>query len=160
MGLCAISCWCEGCRNKGKAKLSSSLDRISERITLAFQTLSRPEAIRGSTIEKYKFTLYFNIIWRRECPNQYISYSFTLVRRNSRSAYATGATCTPDLTRVHPNSPAILTRIWAGVWTKTFDGRLYWGNQDIDANFTWLDGSGVAQPVKDERTFANAVRDL
>jgi hypothetical protein len=41
----------KGCRNKGKAQLSSALDRISERITLAFQTLSRPEAIRGSTIE-------------------------------------------------------------------------------------------------------------
>jgi hypothetical protein len=38
---------------------------------------------------------------------------------------------------------------------------LYWGNQGyIDANFTWLDGNGVAQPVKDERAFANAVRDL
>jgi hypothetical protein len=44
--------WCEGCRNKGKAQLSSARDGISERITLAFQTLSRPEAIRGSTIEK------------------------------------------------------------------------------------------------------------
>jgi len=37
-----------------------ALDRISEWITLAFQTLSRPEIIRGSTIEKLKFTLYFN----------------------------------------------------------------------------------------------------
>jgi hypothetical protein len=51
MGLCAVSRWCEGCRNKGKAPLSSALDQISERITLAFQTLSRPEEIRGSTIE-------------------------------------------------------------------------------------------------------------
>ena len=49
MGLCAVSHWCEGCRDKGKARLSSALDRISERITLGFQTLSRPEAIRGST---------------------------------------------------------------------------------------------------------------
>jgi hypothetical protein len=45
MGLCAVSRWCEGCRNKGKAQLSSALDRISERITLAFQTQSHP----GST---------------------------------------------------------------------------------------------------------------
>jgi hypothetical protein len=45
MGLCAVSRWCEGCRNKGKAQLSSAPDRISERITLAFQTLlSRSEA--------------------------------------------------------------------------------------------------------------------
>src|ERR1700730_3667084 len=69
MGLCAVSHWCEGCRDKGKARLSSALDRISERITLGFQTLSRPEAIRGSTIEKHKFTLYFNMIWRRECQS-------------------------------------------------------------------------------------------
>jgi hypothetical protein len=69
MVLCAVSRWCEGCRNKGKAQLSSALDRISERITLAFQTLSRPEAIRGSPVEKHKFTLYFNRIWRRECQS-------------------------------------------------------------------------------------------
>ena len=69
MGLRAVSRWYEGCRNKGKAQLRSALDRISERITLAFQTLSRPEAIRGSTIEKQKFTLYFNRIWRRECQS-------------------------------------------------------------------------------------------
>src|SRR6266481_2267923 len=47
MGLCAVSHWCEGCRDKGKARLSSALDRISERITLGFQTLSCPEVIRG-----------------------------------------------------------------------------------------------------------------
>src|SRR4029077_17676128 len=47
MGLCAVSRWCEGCRNNGKGQLSSAFDRISERITLAFQTLSRLEAIRG-----------------------------------------------------------------------------------------------------------------
>ncbi|HWY96117.1 MAG TPA: hypothetical protein VNX69_13030 [Steroidobacteraceae bacterium] len=35
MGLCAVSRWCEGCRNRGKAQLSSAVDRISERITLA-----------------------------------------------------------------------------------------------------------------------------
>jgi hypothetical protein len=69
MGLCAVSHWCEGCRDKGKARLSSALDRISERITLGFQTLSCPEVIRGSTIEKHKFTLYFNRIWRRECQS-------------------------------------------------------------------------------------------
>jgi hypothetical protein len=44
MGQCAVSRWCEGCRNKGKARLSSAPDRISERITLAFQTLFRSEA--------------------------------------------------------------------------------------------------------------------
>ncbi len=52
MGLCAVSRWCEGCRNKGKAQLSSALDRISERITPALQTLSHPEVVPGSTIEK------------------------------------------------------------------------------------------------------------
>jgi hypothetical protein len=46
-GLCAVSRWCEGCRNKGKAQLRPALDRISERITLAFQTLSRPEQSGG-----------------------------------------------------------------------------------------------------------------
>jgi Na+-driven multidrug efflux pump len=35
MDLCAVSRWCERCRNKGKAQLSSELDPISERITLA-----------------------------------------------------------------------------------------------------------------------------
>src|ERR1700730_5570332 len=62
MGLCAVSRWCEGADTK--AKRSSCLDRISERITLAFRTLSRPEAIRGSTIEKRGFSLYLNKIWR------------------------------------------------------------------------------------------------
>jgi hypothetical protein len=38
---------------------------------------------------------------------------------------------------------------------------LYWGNKTyIEANFTWLDGNRVTQPVRDEKTFANAVRDL
>lgn len=38
---------------------------------------------------------------------------------------------------------------------------LYWGNKAyIDANFTFVDKNGAAQPVSDERTFANAVRDL
>src|ERR1700681_1435653 len=60
MRLCALSRWCEGCRNnKGKGQLSSALDRISERITLAFQTQA------GAT-EKRTFILYFNRIWRRE----------------------------------------------------------------------------------------------
>ena len=57
--------WCEGCRNKSKAQLSSALDRISERITLAFQTLSRPEAIRGPAIKNKKF-IYVSMLWRRE----------------------------------------------------------------------------------------------
>src|SRR6185437_8175079 len=56
----------KGAETKAKrSDLSSALDRISERITLAFQTLSRPEAIRGATIEKQEFSLYFNRIWRR-----------------------------------------------------------------------------------------------
>jgi hypothetical protein len=38
-------------QKQGQAQLSSALDRISERITLAIQTLSRSEAIRGSKIE-------------------------------------------------------------------------------------------------------------
>ena len=37
---------------------------------------------------------------------------------------------------------------------------LYWDNKAyIDANLTWLDGS-VRKPVVDEKTFANAIRDL
>jgi hypothetical protein len=60
MGLCAISRWCEGCRNNGKPQLSSALDRISERITLAFQTLSRLESIRGPT-SKNKHLPYISI---------------------------------------------------------------------------------------------------
>ena len=62
MGLCAVSRWCEGCRNKGKAQLSSALDRISERITLAFQTLSRPELIRGVNLLK----AFLNHAWNDE----------------------------------------------------------------------------------------------
>jgi hypothetical protein len=37
----------KGAERKGKGQLSSAFDRISERITLAFQTLSRLEASRG-----------------------------------------------------------------------------------------------------------------
>lgn len=38
---------------------------------------------------------------------------------------------------------------------------LYWGNKAyIDANFTFVDKSGAAQSVSDEKTFANAVREL
>ena len=51
-----------------QAQLSSALDRISERITLAFQTLSRPEAIWGSTTETQIYVI-FNRIWRRECQS-------------------------------------------------------------------------------------------
>ena len=42
----------------------------------------------------------------------------------SRSTYATGASCSLDLTRVRPNSRAVLAQIWAGVWARSFDGRL------------------------------------
>jgi hypothetical protein len=42
----------EGAETKAKARSSSALDRISERITLAFQALSRLEAIQGPPIEK------------------------------------------------------------------------------------------------------------
>src|ERR1700731_2303417 len=62
MGLCAVFRWCGG----AETTASSALDRISERITLASKTPSRPEAIRESTIEKQRFALYFNMIWRRE----------------------------------------------------------------------------------------------
>jgi hypothetical protein len=41
----------KGAETKAKAQLSPALDRISERITRAFQTLSRAEAIRAPTIE-------------------------------------------------------------------------------------------------------------
>ncbi len=38
---------------------------------------------------------------------------------------------------------------------------LYWGNKGyIDTKFTFVDQTGAAQPVSDEITFANAVRDL
>jgi hypothetical protein len=38
---------------------------------------------------------------------------------------------------------------------------LYWGNKAyIDANFTFRDKNGINQPVYDERSFANAIRDL
>jgi ABC-type sulfate transport system substrate-binding protein len=59
IGLCAVFRWCEGCRNKGKAQLSSALDRISERITLVFRTLSHPEAIRGINHRRTKIYLIF-----------------------------------------------------------------------------------------------------
>jgi hypothetical protein len=41
MGQCAVSRWCEGCRSNGKARLSTALDRISERITLVPQAAVR-----------------------------------------------------------------------------------------------------------------------
>lgn len=38
---------------------------------------------------------------------------------------------------------------------------LYWGNKSyIEANFSFADRNGSPQPVSDEKTFANAVRDL
>lgn len=38
---------------------------------------------------------------------------------------------------------------------------LYWGNKTyLDANFTFLDKNGNPQQVSDEKTFANALRDL
>ena len=38
---------------------------------------------------------------------------------------------------------------------------LYWGNKTyVDANFTFKDKSGATQPVTDEKSFANALRDL
>src|SRR5216684_1171166 len=57
MGLCAISRWCEGSRNKGKAQLGLALDRISERIMLTFQTLS-PE--KQSGINHRKTAIYIS----------------------------------------------------------------------------------------------------
>ena len=45
-------------RNKGKAQLSSALDRISERITLAFQTQKQSGGLQS---QKQKFSLYFNM---------------------------------------------------------------------------------------------------
>jgi hypothetical protein len=60
MGLRAISRWCEGCRNKGKAQLSSALDRISERITLASKT--RPAQTQsGNQPSKNKDLPYISI---------------------------------------------------------------------------------------------------
>ena len=67
MGLCAVSRFCEGGRNKGKAQLSSALDRISGRITLEFQTPFPPRSNLGINHRKHKFTLCFNRTWRREC---------------------------------------------------------------------------------------------
>jgi hypothetical protein len=37
MGLCAVSRWCEGCRNKGKAPLSSEVNHRKTEIYLIFQ---------------------------------------------------------------------------------------------------------------------------
>src|SRR5882724_4875907 len=69
MDLCAVSRWCEGYRNRGKAQSSLALDRISEWITLAFQTLSRPEIIRGSTIENENLP-YISITYGGESVSQ------------------------------------------------------------------------------------------
>ena len=60
----------KGSETKGKAQLSLALDRISERITLTFQTLSPPRSNPGSTTEEQQSTLYFNMIWRRESVSQ------------------------------------------------------------------------------------------
>jgi hypothetical protein len=69
MDLCAVSRWCEGYRNKGKAQSSLALDRISEWITPTFQTLSRPEIIRGSSIENEKLH-YISITYGGESVSQ------------------------------------------------------------------------------------------
>src|SRR5258707_6200431 len=69
MDLCAVSRWCEEYRNKGRAQSSSALDRISEWITPTFQTLSRPEIIRGSSIENEKFP-YISITYGGESVSQ------------------------------------------------------------------------------------------
>ena len=63
-------------------------------------------------------------VWRRECQNTDISPSAAHVRRCSRNTRTIGASCAPDTTRVHANSRAARSKIWAGVWTKTFDGKL------------------------------------
>jgi hypothetical protein len=69
-GLCAVSRWREGCRNKGKAQLSSALDRISERITLAPNPVPpRTNKYGGQSSKKQQFTLYLNSKWRRECQS-------------------------------------------------------------------------------------------
>jgi site-specific DNA recombinase len=62
--------------------------------------------------------------WRRGRQKQHISLSFAGVRRISRNASEIGASCALGIAIVHPNSCTILTRIWAAVWAKTFDGRL------------------------------------
>jgi hypothetical protein len=82
--------------------------------------------------------------WRRECPNQYISYSVPRVRRRSRNTCATGASFTPDLARVHPNSRTIFAQIWAGVWAKTSTEE--WGQ------------SGVIQAHKHHQSTFEAVK--
>jgi hypothetical protein len=65
MGLRAASRWCEGCRNKGKAQLSSARSNFQT----AFQTLSRQEAILGSTIENNNL-LYISMGYGGESVSQ------------------------------------------------------------------------------------------
>ena len=60
MGLCAVSRWCEGCRNKGKAQLSSAVDRISERITLASKPCPAQKQSPGQP-SKNEHLLYISI---------------------------------------------------------------------------------------------------
>src|SRR3979490_2627069 len=74
--------------------------------------------------QKPAFSLGFGVVWRRGRQNKLMLPLFAYVPRSSRNACATGASCTLHVTRGRPNSRAIFTQIWAGVWSKRFDGRL------------------------------------
>jgi hypothetical protein len=62
--------------------------------------------------------------WRRGRQNYHVSPSVAHVRRYSPNAYGRGANCPQGLTCVRPNSREIPAQIWAGVWARTFDGKL------------------------------------
>jgi hypothetical protein len=68
MGLRAVSRWCEACRNKASAlKLGSRPNLRTDHAS--FPTLSRPEAIQGSVIEKQKLP-YISISYGGESVSQ------------------------------------------------------------------------------------------
>jgi hypothetical protein len=69
----------KGAEAKAKSKPGSALDRISERIVLALQTLSRPEAIQG--LKNKNFSLDFNMIWRMWSQSPLILLPFLLPTR-------------------------------------------------------------------------------
>ena len=68
MGLCAVFRWCEGCRNKTSAVKIGSRPNF-RKDALVFQTLSRPEAIRGQP-SKYEDLPYISIGYGGESASQ------------------------------------------------------------------------------------------
>src|ERR1700730_17771715 len=68
MGLCDVSRWCEGCRNKSKAQLSWALERIQNGLRWFCKPCPALKQTGGQPT-KYENLPYISIGWRRECQS-------------------------------------------------------------------------------------------